>query len=244
MASLAAAVAGLTRGVEWAAVGGRAVAGDVAQLAASIALHSLSLAVACKVVRSTALVASGRTASSESTPEAAVSTTGSASSTSHSSAGVRAVACQVAGEATGIASSACASSAQAQRGAVSLNVAKALAVVALLGLGGAGVRASVGLVAGLLAWCTVREKCPNCVARDSLTVVAEPLRRRAHLCRVTSALCSHGKVAQLVSARRAQRETHRLATTVPALSLVATEKAERLTSVVSYVSALKARTTR
>lgn len=41
--------------------------------------------------------------------------------------------------------------AQTESRAVSLDVAKTLAVVALLGLGGAGKRAGVGLVAGLLA---------------------------------------------------------------------------------------------
>ena len=42
--------------------------------------------------------------------------------------------------------------ADAEGRAVSLNVAEALAVVALLGLGGTGQGAAVGLVAGLLAW--------------------------------------------------------------------------------------------
>jgi len=58
VANLAASVAGLgSLAVEWAAVGSSAVAGDVAELAASVALHSLSLAIARVVVGSTALVA-------------------------------------------------------------------------------------------------------------------------------------------------------------------------------------------
>jgi hypothetical protein len=155
VASLAAAVAGLARGVERASVRSRAVAGDVPQLSAGVALHSLSLAVARKVVGSTALVAGGRATATESAPEAASatgeSTTGSASATSHASARVGAVTCQMAGKATGVASSAGTGAAQAQCWAVGLNVAEALAVVALLGLGGAWVRAPVRLVAGLLA---------------------------------------------------------------------------------------------
>lgn len=51
------------------------------------------------------------------------------------------------GLATVVAASASASSAQAQRGAVSLDMAEALAVIALLGLGGARERAAIRLVA-------------------------------------------------------------------------------------------------
>ncbi|KAH6962282.1 hypothetical protein BKA56DRAFT_181374 [Ilyonectria sp. MPI-CAGE-AT-0026] len=58
VASLATLVAGLSSSIERTAVGGGAVARDVAQLAAGVALHGLSLAVAGKVVRTTALVAS------------------------------------------------------------------------------------------------------------------------------------------------------------------------------------------
>lgn len=151
VAGFTTAVAGLTRGVERAAVRGRAIAGDVTKLAAGVALHGLSLAVAGEMVRSAALVASGRTAASESTPEAAESTTRSASATSNTSARIGAVTGQVASETTGVASSARASAAQPKSRAVSLDVTEALAVVALLCFGGAGVRASVGLVAGLLA---------------------------------------------------------------------------------------------
>jgi len=57
MACLAAAITGLAGGVEGTAVGGGAVAGDVAELAAGVALHGLSLAVAREVVGAAALVA-------------------------------------------------------------------------------------------------------------------------------------------------------------------------------------------
>lgn len=182
MASLATAIAGLARGVERAAVGGGAVARDVAQLAASVALHSLGLAVARKVIGASALVAGGRTrASSVSTPETSISAARSASAaTDSASSRVRAVTGQVASEATRVASSARAGTAQAQSRAVGLDVAKALAVVALLRLSGARVGASVRLVAGLLACArsVLVERCGGV----QLTVVAEPLGRRAHLC--------------------------------------------------------------
>lgn len=61
VASLATLVAGLSSSVERTAIGGGAVARDVTQLAAGVALHGLSLAVAGKVVRTTALVAGGGT---------------------------------------------------------------------------------------------------------------------------------------------------------------------------------------
>lgn len=57
--------------------------------------------------------------------------------------------------ATVVAPAAGASTAQAESRAVSLNVAKTLAVVALLGFGGTGKRAAIGLVARLLA-CEVK----------------------------------------------------------------------------------------
>jgi hypothetical protein len=57
----------------------------------------------------------------------------------------------VTGLAAAVAAAAGASAAQAESRAVSLDVAKTLAVVALLGLGSTGQRAAVGLVAGLLA---------------------------------------------------------------------------------------------
>ena len=152
VARLAASVAGLARRVEGTTVGSGAVAGDVAQLSTSVALHGLRLAVTRKVVWATALVASGRTTTTETSPEASsVSATGSGSAAESTGGRARAVAGQVAREATGVAASAGATAAQAQRRAVSLDVAEALAVVALLRLSGAWVRASIGLVAGLLA---------------------------------------------------------------------------------------------
>jgi len=164
VARLAASVAGLAGSVERAAVGSSAVARDVTKLAAGVALHSLSLAVASKVVGSAALVAGGRATTSKATPEAtAISATRGTTAAHGTGARVRAVAGQVSGKTARVASSARASSAQAQSWAVSLDMAKALAVVALLGLGSARVGASVGLVAGLLA------------------VVAKPLGRRADL---------------------------------------------------------------
>lgn len=60
VAGLAARVARLAGGVERPAVGGGAVARDMAELAAGIALHRLRLAVASEVVWATALVAGGR----------------------------------------------------------------------------------------------------------------------------------------------------------------------------------------
>lgn len=54
---------------------------------------------------------------------------------------------KVTGLAAVVAAAAGAGATQAEGRAVSLNVAKALAVVALLGLGGTGKRAAVGLVA-------------------------------------------------------------------------------------------------
>ena len=165
VARLAAAVAGLARGIEWAAIRSRAIARDVAQLAARIALHGLGLAVARKVVWSSALVAGSRAgaasiSAAETSTEAAAGT-GAATHTACTRVG--AVTRQMAGETARVASTARAGAAQTQGWAVGLDVAEALAVVALLGLGGARVGASVGLVAGLLA------------------VVAEPLGRGAHL---------------------------------------------------------------
>jgi hypothetical protein len=61
MPSLSALVAGLAGCVEWASVGSGAVAGDVAELAASVALHGLGLTVSSEVVGATALIAGGGT---------------------------------------------------------------------------------------------------------------------------------------------------------------------------------------
>lgn len=139
MPSLAAAVARLARLVERPAVRRRAVARDVAKLAASVALHGLRLAVAREVVRATAFVAHR---SAIGTREAATESTswGSAGAAADRS-GVRgwAVAREMTGLAAGVAASAANAAAQAQGWAVGLNVAEALAVVALLRLGRARV---------------------------------------------------------------------------------------------------------
>lgn len=84
VASLTAPVAGLASGVERATVRGGAVTGDVTKLAASVALHGLSLAVASEVVGTTALVAAGSTATGETTAAASEATAeGSASTTAN-----------------------------------------------------------------------------------------------------------------------------------------------------------------
>ena len=84
VASLTAPVAGLASSVKRATVRGRAVTGDVAKLAASVALHGLSLAVASEVVGTTALVAAGSTATGETTAAASEATAeGSASTTAN-----------------------------------------------------------------------------------------------------------------------------------------------------------------
>ena len=106
------------------------------ELAARIALHGLSLAIAGEVVGSTALVAGGRArAASEATPKTTSSLVsaarGSAGTTAHSWVG--AVAGEMAREAAAVAASAGAGAAQAQRRAVSLHVSKTLAMIALLG---------------------------------------------------------------------------------------------------------------
>lgn len=71
VASLTTLIAGLAGSVERASVGSGAIAGDVAELAAGIALHGLSLAITGKVVGATALVAGSR---ARATSEAATAT--------------------------------------------------------------------------------------------------------------------------------------------------------------------------
>lgn len=91
VASLSAAVAGLASGTQRTAVGSSAVARNVAKLSASVALLGLGLAVASEVVRAAALVAHGRTATSETTThEATTRSTGAATHARH--AGSRAIA--------------------------------------------------------------------------------------------------------------------------------------------------------
>lgn len=152
---LAALVASLASSVKRATVGSSAVPGDVAKLAAGVALHGLSLAVTGKVVGATALVASSGTRATSETTTAV--TTGEATAahggtTAKSRANrVGAGASKVTGLAAVVAAAAGASTAQAESRAISLDVAQTLAVVALLSLGGTGKRAAVGLVARLLA---------------------------------------------------------------------------------------------
>lgn len=89
VAGLATLVACFTRRVQRTAVRGRAVAGNMAQLATSITLHRLSLAVPSKVIRSTALVA-GRMASTTgktTAPETAETATADGGTTTHVNAG-------------------------------------------------------------------------------------------------------------------------------------------------------------
>lgn len=83
MTSLAALVAGLASGVERSTVGRGAIARNVAKLAAGVALHGLSLAVARKVVRSSTLVAGcgARTAGEAASCKATVSAAGNWSTT-------------------------------------------------------------------------------------------------------------------------------------------------------------------
>jgi hypothetical protein len=156
MTGLAASVASLASSVQGTTVGSSAVAGNVAQLAAGIALHGLCLAITSKVVRATTLVAScrARTTGKATTTVATRETTSAhRSTTTHGTGtdGVGASTSQVTGLTAAVAAPAGASSAQAQGGAIGLNMTKPLAMVALLGLSGARQRAAVGLVAGLLA---------------------------------------------------------------------------------------------
>jgi len=128
------------------------------------------LAITSIVVGSTALVAGGRArtsckTSSEATGKASAGDPGAA--TYSSSSRVRAGASKMARLATGVAAAAGTGAAQTKGRTVSLHMTEALAVVALLGLGGARVRAAVRLMARLLA------------------VVAETLGRGADLSVVT-----------------------------------------------------------
>jgi hypothetical protein len=109
-------------------------AGKRTQLAAGIALHGLGLAIPGKVVGAAALVASSRAgAASEASPEASSKSTPSGTSAaSQTSTGVGAVASQMSRQTAAVAPAAGAGSAQTKGRAVSLDVPKALAVVALL----------------------------------------------------------------------------------------------------------------
>lgn len=185
VASLGTLVADLTGGAEGTTVRSGAVTRDVAELAAGVALHGLSLAITGEVVGTTALVAgcgAGVAAEStaESTLETTASTTGTAASggtgrgsTGSGSSGVGAVASKVARLAAVVAA-AVGTTVQAQGGAVSLDVAETLAVVALLGLGGTGQRAGARLVAGLLAVVaeTLSGRADLSIVANSATLVA------------------------------------------------------------------------
>lgn len=142
VSSLAAPVAGLASSVEGTAVGSGAVTRDVTKLAASIALHGLGLAVSCKVVRPTALVASSGTSTASETatswkPTGIASTAGRRSTRDTCTGGSRTGASQVTRLAAVVATTAGAGATQTQSRAVSLDVTKALTVIALLGLSGA-----------------------------------------------------------------------------------------------------------
>lgn len=171
MASLATLVASLASSVERTTVRGSAISGDVTELAASVALHSLSLAISGEVVRSTALVTSSRTwstnKSSARSESATESTTGTTKTTASAWNRTRtswawARTSQMSGLSAVIASTTGTSTAQSKSWAIGLNVSQTLAVVALLSLGSSWQRASVGFVSGLLA------------------VVAKALSRGAH----------------------------------------------------------------
>ena len=81
MASFSALVARLARRVRRTTIRSVAVARDVAELAASVALHGLSLAVASEVVRATALVASRSTICLHASESAATATEASSATT-------------------------------------------------------------------------------------------------------------------------------------------------------------------
>jgi hypothetical protein len=158
VASLGTLVADLSGGAEGTAVGSGAVTGDVTELSAGVALHSLGLAVTGEVVGATTLVAgcgAGVTleTTAETTLEAATAAagrggTGGSSGSGTGGSGVGAVTLGLLGwlvgrkrtwtygKVTGLAAvvaAAVGTAVQAEGGAVSLDVTETLAVVALLG---------------------------------------------------------------------------------------------------------------
>ncbi len=166
----AAVVADLAGGVQGPTVGGGAVVGDVTKLAAGIALHGLRLAVTGVVVGATALEAGGMAgAASESTAAGATNetTSGDRGSTAHRrhGGGVGASALgtvstrtsrwglterkaqevqsyhQMANLTTIVAASARSVNHQAESGTIGLDMAETLAMIALLVLGAARLRA-------------------------------------------------------------------------------------------------------
>ena len=166
VAGLATMVTALACGIQGSTAGSGAIARDVAELSASIALHRLRLAVSGEVVRASALVAS----SARSTGETATGITTIASTRNWSAAAqtVRSVGAgtldtvrrnhvtearepvaydEMAELAAVVATpGGRASAAQAKRWAVGLNVTQTLAVVALLCVGSAREGAIAGFV--------------------------------------------------------------------------------------------------
>jgi hypothetical protein len=186
--SLAALVACLASGVEGTAVGGRAIARDVTKLAAGIALHGLGLAITSEVVGTSALVAGGRTRAAGKAATSAkatrVATTAHGGAATHGGAdGVRACASKVTRLTTVVAATAGASASQTEGWAVSLDVAKTLAVVALLSLGSSGKRAAVRLVSRLLAVVAkaLGRGADLGVVANIATLVAGATRERRHV---------------------------------------------------------------
>ena len=163
MACLSASVARLAGGAQRTSVGRGTVPADVAELAASVALHCLSLTIPSVVVGPTALVASSGPATAESSTASEPESSTSDGCSPTESACSRAVASQVAGVAAAVASSSSAGSGKPQSRAIGLNVSETLTVVALFGIRSPGLGANIGLMARLLA------------------VVAETLRRSADL---------------------------------------------------------------
>jgi len=131
----------------------RAVAGDVAEFTASVALHGLSLAIACIVIRATAFVAgrSARNTGISTTETTKTATRAAAAADLARTCGSRiwAVACNMASLTAGVASTS--STTQTKSWAVGLNMTDSLAVVALLGLGSTWHWAAVTLMSRLLA---------------------------------------------------------------------------------------------
>lgn len=152
MASFSALVAGLSGGVQRATVRGSAVAGDMAKLATSIALHSLSLAVPGKVVGTAALVTSrlARATSETTTSITTKSATTDGSTAAHANtSGIGASPGEMTGLSAVIAAAIAATgTAQTESRAIGLNMAKSLAVVALLSLR----RSRKGTLVGFMAF--------------------------------------------------------------------------------------------
>lgn len=121
--SLGTLVADLASRAQGATIGGGAVTRDVAKLAASVALHSLSLTVTGEVVRATALIASGsaRITTVSATEATVISTTRGTDTAASARSRSRAVASKVAWLAAVVATAIRAI--ETQSGTVGLNVA-------------------------------------------------------------------------------------------------------------------------